>query len=96
MLDSVTPRAAGIVEFRFHATDGNVVVLHREVLNSAIPRAQLDTSVDIDPAPQKAGAMFTDRWVCGSDRGWVAIRAYLIDANHYHSNMVDYSVDCDG
>jgi hypothetical protein len=96
VLDSVTPRDGGIADFRFHAVDGNVVVLHREVLNSVVPRAPLDTSVDIDPGRQKISAVFTDRWVCDGTRGRVTIRAFLIDANHYHSNMVDYSIDCGG
>jgi hypothetical protein len=94
VLESVTPQPDGIAEFRFHAVDGNVVVLHREVLNSAAPRAQLDSSVDIDPARQRAGATVTDRGVCDGETGRIAIRAFLIDANHYQSNPVEYSIDC--
>ena len=96
VLDSVTPGKNGLAEFRFHAVDGNVVVLHREVLDSAIPRAPKDSSVDIDPAQQRAGAVYTDRWSCDSDRGRIAIRAFLIDANHYHSNPVDFAIECGG
>lgn len=96
VLDTVSPHPGGIAEFRFHAADGNVVVLHREALNSAILGAPLDTLLDIDPAQQRAGALFTDRWNCVGEKGQLAIRAYLIDANHYHSNMVEYSIDCGG
>ncbi len=95
-LDAVSPHPGGIADFRFHAADGNVVVLHREVLDNAILRAPLDTLLDIDPAQQKAGALFTDRWSCEEQKGRVALRAYLIDGNHYHSNMVEYSIDCGG
>lgn len=96
VLDSVVPHSDGMTDFHFHATDGNVVVLHREVLEAASPRAPVDVSVDIDPARQKAGAVFTDHWSCQGALGRQAIRAYLIDGNHHHSNSVDYSVDCGG
>lgn len=95
LLDSVSPKADGTVEFRFHAKDGNVVVLHREVPDSKT-RAPAEVSIDIDAAQQKAGAVFSDRWSCQGQKGSQTIRAYLIDANHHHSDPVDYTVDCGG
>lgn len=96
MIDAVTPRPDGTVDFRFHDRDGDVVVLHREAIENARPRAPVDVSVDIEPARQKAGAVFTDRWSCEGETGRWKIRAYLIDSNHHHSDPVDYTVDCGG
>jgi hypothetical protein len=75
VLDSVTPRVGGMADFHFHATDGNVVVLHRDVLDGAHPRAPLDISLDIDPAQQRAGATFTDHWSCEGATTIIAIRS---------------------
>lgn len=96
VLDRVTPGADGVVEFRFHSGDGNVVVLHRQGLGNTDLRAPSDVSIDTEPAQQRAGASFTDSWSCQGETGRVAIRAYLIDANHHHSDPVDYTVDCGG
>ena len=96
VLDSVVPKAGGGAEFRFHASDGNVVVLHRDILESAALLAPSDVSIDIDPARQKAGALFTDHRSCEGAKGPLKIRAHLIDANHNHSNPVDYIVECGG
>jgi|SRR5579859_1263721 len=96
VLDSIMPRPGGAADFHFHSGDGNVVVLHRDVLEGAHPRAPLDIGLDIGPAEQKAGATFTDHWSCEGETGRETIRAYLIDGNHHHSNSVDYTVDCGG
>lgn len=93
VLDSVSPKADGTVEFRFHAKDGNVVALHREVPDSQT-RAPADTSIDIESAQQKSGGVFSDRWACQGQKGRQTIRAYLIDGNHHHSNSVEFSADC--
>ena len=50
VLDQISPHPNGTADFRFHAKDGNVVVLHREVLEAASPRAPVDVSIDIDAA----------------------------------------------
>jgi hypothetical protein len=96
VLDSVTPKGGTLADFRIHSADGNVVVLHREVTDSVVPRAPVDASVDIDPERQKVGASFSEGWSCQGEKGRQTIRAYLIDGNHHHSNMVDYTVDCGG
>ena len=96
VLDSITPRGGTLADFRFHSADGNVVVLHREASDSAAPRAPVDTSLDLDPDRQKAGASVSEGWSCQGEKGAQSIRAYLIDANHHHSNIVNYTIDCGG
>lgn len=99
-IDSVQLRPTGPVvyaDLHFHAEDGNVVAIHRDVLSSdaADPLHVLsDTRVDVDPDQQKKGGLFTDRYPCGADHYHAVIRAYLIDSNHNHSNTTDYQINC--
>jgi len=99
-IDSVSLRPTGPVvyaDLHFHAPDGNVVAIHRDILSSdaAQPMHVLsDTRVDADPDQQKKGALYTDRYPCGAERYHAVIRAYLIDSNHNHSNTLDYQINC--
>ena len=99
-IDSVTLRPTGPViyaDLHFHAPDGNVVAIHRDIVSSdaAQPLHVLsDTRVDADAEAQKRGAIFTDRYPCGAAPYHAVIRAYLIDSNHNHSNTLDYQINC--
>ena len=85
-------------ELHFRAEDGNVVAIHRELVSNDSPKALLnfvsDSPVSIGPEQQKQGAVYSGGWQCGPDKYRAQLRAYLIDANHNHSNTVDYSIDC--
>jgi len=99
-IDSVVLRPTGPVvyaDLHFHAPDGNVVAIHREILStdSAQPLHVLsDTRIDADADLQRKGTIFTDRYPCGADHYHATIRAYLIDSNHNHSNSTDYPINC--
>jgi hypothetical protein len=99
-IDSVDLRPTGPVvyaDLHFHAPDGNVVAIHRDILSSdAVQPMHVlsDTRVDSDIDVQKKGAVFTDRYPCGAERYHAVIRAYLIDSNHNHSNTLDYQINC--
>ena len=99
-IDSVTLRPTGptvFADLHFHAPDGNVVAIHRDIVSSDAKEplhVLSDTRVDADTDQQKKGAVFTDRYPCGGDPYHAVIRAYLIDANHNHSNSLDYQISC--
>ena len=99
-IDSVTLRPTGPVvyaDLHFHAPDGNVVAIHRDILSSDASKplhVLSDMQVDADADQQKHGALYTDHYPCGDDRYHAVIRAYLIDSNHNHSNMLDYQINC--
>ena len=105
ILDSVSVRVAHdpapviYADLHFRSADGNVVALHRDILSSDTRyplSGPSDVVIDIAVAQQQSGAVFTDRWVCGTEHYHAQIRTYLIDSNHHHSNPLDYSVDCSG
>ena len=86
-------------EFHFHAAEGNVVAIHREMISNDSPKAlnfMSDSRIDISPEQQKKGAVYVGGWHCGPEQYHVQVRAYLIDANHNHSNSVDYEIACAG
>ncbi len=99
-IDSVSLRPTGPVVYAdlyFHAPDGNVVAIHRDILSSdAVQPMHVlsDTRVDADADQQKKGALYIDRYPCGAERYHAVIRAYLIDSNHNHSNTQDYQINC--
>ena len=86
-------------EFRFHAPDGNVVAIHREILSNDSPQPvnfMSDSRIDISADQQKSGAVYVGGFHCGPEHYNVQVRAYLIDSNHNHSNSLDYTIACTG
>jgi len=84
-------------EFHFHAADGNVVAIHREIIATDAPTPfnfLSDSRIDISAEQQKKGAVYVGGFHCGAEAYHVQLRAYLIDSNHNHSNAVDYAIDC--
>jgi len=84
-------------EFHFHAEDGNVVAIHREIISNDSPVAfnfMSDGRIDISAEQQKKGAVFVGGWHCGPEQYHLQLRAYLIDSNHNHSNSMDYAITC--
>jgi hypothetical protein len=104
VIEQVTYRTtddAGVVvypELHFRSPDGNVVAIHRELVSDVSPKALVnfvsDSPVAVSADQQKEGAVYNSGWKCGTDKYKAELRAYLIDANHNHSNTVDYSIDC--
>jgi hypothetical protein len=99
-IDSVTLRPTGPVvyaDLHFHAADGNVVAIHRDIVSTDSPQplhVLTDMQVNADPDQQKQGTLFTDHYPCGAEHYHAVIRAYLIDSNHNHSNTLDYQINC--
>lgn len=86
-------------EFHFHAKDGNVIAIHRDLLSTNAPKPikiHEDSVIAISPDQQKKGAVYVGGWPCGPEIYTADLQAYLLDANGNHSNTVPYKINCEG
>jgi hypothetical protein len=105
VLDSISLRKAMerypaiYPEFHFHAVDGNVNAIHREIISSTAPiplNFMSDARIIISADQQKKGAVYVGGWKCGPEIYDVTLKAYLIDENGNRSNAMEYSIHCGG
>lgn len=86
-------------EFHFHAIDGNVNAIHREILSTNSPTPLnfvSDARIDISAEKQRSGAVYVGGWHCGPEKYEVQLRAVLIDSTGNRSNPLEYHIDCSG
>jgi hypothetical protein len=82
--------------FYFHAPEGDVIEVHREIVAASTEHPNFNpvSRINIDPMQQRQGAVWVGGWGCGPNASTTTIRAYLLDARGNHSNTVDYTVVC--
>jgi hypothetical protein len=85
-------------EFHFHDSSGTVRFIHREVTatNSPKPLTVRDGVIDISPEQQMRGAVFTGGWPCGPESYYVTIQAFFMNLDGQKSNVVEYTIHCNG
>jgi hypothetical protein len=105
VIDSVTLREndAGrhpvvYPEFHFHDASGTVRYIHREVVatNAPKPLGARDDVVDISAKQQVQGAIFVGGWHCGTETYYVTLRAFMMNLDGARSNVVEYTIHCNG
>jgi len=85
-------------EFHFHDPSGTVRFIHREVTTTNSPKTLTvrDGVIDISPDQQMRGAVYTGGWPCGPESYYVTIQAYLMNLEGQKSNVVEYTIHCNG
>lgn len=106
VIDSVTLRedASGrypvvYPEFHFHDPSGTARFIHREIVatNSPKPLAPaLDGIIDISANQQIRGATYVGGWHCGPESYYVSLRAFIMNLEGGKSNVVEYTIQCNG
>lgn len=89
-----------VPDFHFVAPNGNVIVIHRDLVSTTASTSQLHfnptQSVDIAADVQRKGAVVSGGWTCGIAKYEAVIRAYLMDADGNRSNTKEYTIHCNG
>jgi hypothetical protein len=86
-------------EFHFHDASGTVRYIHREVVTTNAPmpvKANSDGIIKISAGQQIRGATYVGGWHCGPETYYVTLRAYLMDLAGAKSNVVEYTIHCNG
>jgi hypothetical protein len=85
-------------EFHFHDSTGSTIHIHREVVasNEPQPRNAKDGVINISPQRQMQGAVFVGGWHCGPESYFVTLRAFMMNAAGGKSNVVEYTIHCNG
>jgi hypothetical protein len=104
VIDSVTMRTemqryqAIYPEFHFHDPSGSVHFIHRELVatNSPKPLTVHDGVIEISPEQQMRGAIYNGGWPCGPESYYLTIQAYVMNLDGQKSNVVEYSIHCNG
>jgi hypothetical protein len=104
VIDSVTMRTETqrfqtvYPEFHFHDYSGSVRFIHREIVatNSPKPLSVRDGVIDISPDQQIKGAIFPGGWTCGLETYYVTLQAFLMNLEGQKSNLVEYTIHCNG
>ena len=87
-----------VPQIHFIDPSGNAVLLHREVMETNANQMDYNASsvINIPPQAQKRGAVLSGEWSCGTSTYYVRLRAYIMDADGNRSNMVQYTIHCNG
>lgn len=85
-------------EFHFRDSSGSVRFIHREIVSTNAPRTLTahDGVINISPAQQLKGATFVGRWQCGPEAYYVTLQAFMINLAGAKSNVVRYTIHCNG
>jgi hypothetical protein len=86
-------------EFHFHDSSGSVRYIHREVVTTNSPKPltpRTDAAIDISANQQIQGATFVGGWHCGPERYYVTLRAFIMNLEGSKSNVVEYTIHCNG
>jgi hypothetical protein len=85
-------------EFHFHDPSGSVKFIHREIIATNAPRALTvkDGVIAISAEQQVKGATYVGRWACGPEPYYVTLQAFLMSVDGIKSNLVEYTVHCNG
>jgi hypothetical protein len=85
-------------EFHFHDPSGTVRFIHRELVatNSPKPLTVRDRVIEISPEQQIKGAIHTGGWPCGPETYYVTIQAFVMNLDGQKSNVVEYTIHCNG
>ena len=104
VIDSVTMRTemqryqTVYPEFHFHDPSGTVRFIHREIVatNSPKPLTIRDGVVEISSEQQIKGAIHVGGWPCGPETYYLTIQAFLMNLDGQKSNVVEYTIHCNG
>jgi hypothetical protein len=104
VIDSVTMRTAMMryetvyPEFHFHDPSGTARFIHREIIATNSPKALTvqDGVIAISPEQQMRGAIYPGGWTCGPESYYVTIQAFLMNLDGQKSNVVEYTIHCNG
>jgi hypothetical protein len=104
VIDSVTLREDArryeviYPEFHFHDASGTVHFIHRELVatNSPRPVKMHDGLIEISAEQQIRGATYVGGWECGPETYYVTVRAFLMNLEGGKSNVVEYTIHCNG
>ena len=104
VIDSVTMRVemqryqTVYPEFHFHDPSGTVHFIHRELVatNSPKPLTVHDGVIEISPEQQIKGAIYPGGWPCGPESYYVTIQAFVMNLDRQKSNVVEYTIHCNG
>jgi hypothetical protein len=85
-------------EFHFHDINGNVRLIHRQLISTNAPHLNLnaDGVITISADQQRKGAVFVGEWNCGPESYYATIEAYLMDLDGKRSNALQYTIRCNG
>jgi hypothetical protein len=85
-------------EFHFHDTNGAVKCIHREVIatNAPHPLTVKDAAISICAEQQVKGATYVGRWNCGPETYYVTLRPFMLSLAGLKSNLVEYTIHCNG
>jgi hypothetical protein len=85
-------------EFHFHDSSGTVRFIHREVVATNASKALpiQDGVIDISANQQIRGATYVGGWHCGPESYYVTLRAFIMNLEGAKSNIVEYTIHCNG
>jgi hypothetical protein len=86
-------------EFHFHDAGGSVRFIHRDVVATNSPKPLLprtDGTIDISANQQIQGATYVGGWHCGPESYYVTLRAFIMNREGSKSNVVEYTIHCNG
>jgi hypothetical protein len=85
-------------EFHFHDPSGSTQFLHRELIATDSTKAYnlRNGLISISPDQQAKGATYVGRWRCGADKYYVTIQAFMMNLAGLKSNVVEYTIHCNG
>jgi len=85
-------------EFHFHDPSGTVRFIHREIVATNDPknRGAKDGLIEISAGQQVQGATYVGGWSCGPESYYVTLRAFILNLDGGKSNVVEYTIHCNG
>jgi hypothetical protein len=85
-------------DFHFHDPSGSVRFIHREITatNSPKPLTIRDGVINISAEQQIKGAVYTGGWTCGPESYYLTVQAFVINLDGQKSNVVEYTIHCNG
>jgi len=85
-------------EFHFHDPSGTTKFIHREVIatDSPKPLNLRDGVVSISSEQQIKGATYVGGWHCGPETYYVTLQAFMMNLAGQKSNVVEYTIHCNG
>jgi hypothetical protein len=85
-------------DFHFHDPSGTVRFIHRQVTATSSPKPLTvrDGVIDISPEQQMRGAVYTGGWPCGPESYYVTLQAFVMNLDGQKSNVVEYTIHCNG
>jgi hypothetical protein len=105
VIDSVTMRKdieryeVVYPEFHFHDPSGTTQFIHREIIATNSPKSLnfKDAGViSISAEQQIKGATFVGGWHCGPETYYLTIQAFMMNLAGLKSNVVEYTIHCNG